>query len=164
MADGRRIVLTTMGPGSGFGELAMLDGEPRSATIQATEPSVALRLPADAVKAVLERDPSAALAVAIGLAKRLRAADDRALGHALSTVSGRVAATLLSQAGLRREQGAGDTEVEIAGSPSDIARAVGASRAETARILHWLENDEVLTIRRGRILVHDPAALSRYLQ
>ncbi len=68
------------------------------------------------------------------LANRLRASNERLLEHALATVSGRVAATLLSQVEARQAQGAGDREVEITGTKTDIARLAGADRDSAARV------------------------------
>jgi CRP/FNR family transcriptional regulator len=74
-----------------------------------------------------------------------------------------VAATLLSQVEARQKQGAGDRNVDIVGTSTDMARLAGADRDEATRVLHWLENEGVLTLKRGKILVHDPTALARYI-
>jgi CRP/FNR family transcriptional regulator, cyclic AMP receptor protein len=161
--DGRRMTLARLGPGNVFGELAVMGGERRSATVQAAEPSVVVGLGADDVMSVLRGDPEAALGVALTLADRLRAANERLFEYALATVSGRVAATLLAQVEARQAQGAGDRDVEVVGTATDLARLAGAARDSATRVLHWLENEGVLTLKRGKTIVHDPAALSKYL-
>jgi CRP/FNR family transcriptional regulator len=161
--DGRRITLARLGPGSVVGELALFNGERRSATIETVEPTLAIALGGEDVMSILRRDPEAAISVAIGLADRLRAANERMFEHALATTTGRVAATLLGQVEARQAQGAGDRDVELVGSAIDIARLAGAPRESATRVLHWLENEGVISLKRGKTVVHDPAALSRYL-
>jgi CRP/FNR family transcriptional regulator, cyclic AMP receptor protein len=164
LSDGRRITLARLGPGSIFGELALFNGERRSASVIALEVTTAVALAADDVMQVLRADPEATLMVAIGLADRLRDTNERLLEYALATVSGRVVATLLAQVEARQAQGAGDRDVEVAGSATDIARLAGSSRESVVRMMHWLENEGVISMKRGKTIVHDPAALSGHLR
>ncbi len=161
--DGRNISLATLGPGSLFGELALFDGETRSATIEAVEPSRGLRLSGEVVISVLESHPRAAIELVIELSRRLRAANARLFDHALSSDSGRVAAALLSQVQARQEGGEPRRDVEIIAAPSDVARLAGAADDEASRVLHWLENEGTITIKRGRIIVHSPEEVAKYL-
>jgi CRP/FNR family transcriptional regulator len=163
IGDGRRITLARLGPGSVFGELALFEGDRRSATVQAAEESIVVSLAGAEVGEALRRDPEASFGMAVMLANRLRASNERLLEHALSSASGRVAATLLAQVEARQAQGAGDRDVEVAGTKTDIARLAGADRDSAARVLYWLENEGVISLKRGRTVVHDPAALGRYL-
>ncbi len=163
--DGRRVTLARMGPGSVVGELALFNGERRSATVEAVEPTVAVALAGERVMSLLRGDAEAALSVAVGLAERLRASNERLFEHALATVAGRVAATLLGQVEARQAQadGDGDGDIELVGSSVDVARLAGVPRESASRVLHWLENEGIVTLKRGRTVVHDPDALSRYL-
>lgn len=68
--DGRP--LATLGPGEFFGELSVLDGQPRTAQVIAAEPTVCLALASWDFEAVVRDEPSVALAVMRGLAARLR--------------------------------------------------------------------------------------------
>jgi CRP/FNR family transcriptional regulator len=163
LADGRRITLARLGPGSVFGELALFEGDRRSATVQAAEETIVVGLGADQVREALRGDPEASFGMATMLANRLRASNERLLEHALSSVAGRVAASLLAQVEARQAQGAGDRDVEVVGTKTDIARVAGADRDSAARVLYWLENEGVISLKRGRTVVHDPAALGRYL-
>jgi len=163
IGDGRRITLARLGPGSVFGELALFEGDRRSATVQAAEETIVVSLAGAEVSEALRRDPEASFGMAVMLANRLRASNERLLEHALASASGRVAATLLAQVEARQAQGAGDRDVEVAGTKTDIARLAGADRDSAARVLYWLENEGVISLKRGRTVVHDPAALGRYL-
>lgn len=163
LPDGQRVTLAVLERGSVFGELALLGAERRSATIQAIEPTVGVGLATHDVMAILRRDVEAALSVAAGLADRLRAANERLFDYALETVPGQVAAVLLAGVEARQEQGAGERDVELVGSAADVARLVGAPRESVTRVMHVLENQGIITMRRGKTTVHDPAALSAYL-
>ena len=162
--DGRRITLARLGPGSIFGELALFNGERRSATVQASDPSIAIALGADTIMSILRTDAEAALSVAISLADRLRATNERLFESSVNSVSGRVVATLLSQVEARQQQGAGDRDVEVVGSAVDIARLAGAGRESATRVMHWLENEGIITMKRGKTIVHDVIALSKQLR
>jgi CRP/FNR family transcriptional regulator, cyclic AMP receptor protein len=164
LPDGRRLTLARMGPGSVFGELALFNGERRSASVVALELTSAVALAADDVMALLRTDAEATIRVAIGLANRLRETNERLLEYALATVSGRVVATLLAQVEARQAQGAGDRDVEVVGSATDIARLAGSSRESVVRVMHWLENEGVISMKRGKTVVHTPSTLSNYLR
>lgn len=163
LADGRRIALARLTPGAVFGELALFAGERRSATVQAVEPTAAIALAAADVMAILRTSPEASLGMTITLANRLRATNERLLEYALASTSGRVIATLLSQVEARQGLRPGERDVEVIGSAADVAKLAGASRESALRVLHSLENDGVISIRRGRMIVHDPDALRDYL-
>lgn len=163
LPDGRRITLARLGPGSIFGELALFNGERRSASVVALELTSAVALAADDVMGLLRTDARATLRVATGLADRLRATNERLLEYALATTSGRVVATLLAQVEARQDQGAGDRDVEVIGTATDIARLAGASRESVVRVMHRLENEGVITMKRGKTIVHSPPTLSEHL-
>jgi CRP/FNR family transcriptional regulator, cyclic AMP receptor protein len=164
LPDGRRITLARMGPGSVFGELALFNGERRSASVVAVERTSAIALAAEDVMEVLHTDPGAALQVAIGLANRLRETNERVLEYALASTSGRVVATLLAQVEARQAQGAGDHDVEVIGTATDIARLAGSPRESVVRVMHRLENEGVISMKRGKTIVHDPSALGENLR
>jgi CRP-like cAMP-binding protein len=163
LSDGRRVTLARLQAPVAFGELALLGAGRRNATVETTLPSHGLELDADAVREVLRTDPLAALGVAAMLAERLQRADERVLGYALGTAAGGVAATLLAWVEARQEQGAGPNDVELTGGPADVARQSGISREATIRFMDHLELEGIVTVRRGRTIVHRPDALSRYL-
>jgi len=161
--DGRRITLARMGAGDVFGELALFAGERRSATVQADEPTAAVTLAADDLISILRTSPDASVGMMVTLANRLRSTNERLLEYALATTWGRVVATLLAQVEARGAQrGGGD--IELIGTAADIARLAGASRESVTRALHSLENEGIISMRRGRTVVHDRDALSNYLR
>ncbi len=75
-ADGSKAVVNTFGPGDFFGELALLDNGPRTASVIATEPTECLILPRENFLGVLKRDGEMAVDIMVELAKRFRMALD----------------------------------------------------------------------------------------
>src|SRR5919108_3185021 len=76
-SDGRAITLANLGPGDIFGELAMLDGETRSASVEALEDTELLALPASDVRGLLRDHADMAVKLVVALTRRLRDANER---------------------------------------------------------------------------------------
>lgn len=163
LGDGQRITLAHIGEGGVVGELALFSGDRRSASMEVVEPTTAIAIAAADVQAILHGDADAAMGMAVHVADLLRRANDRLFATATSTVNGRIVATLLAQVEARQARHPGGDEVELVGSMTDLARLAGAPRDDTARLLHLLENEGVLTQRRGRIIIHSPSALRGHL-
>ena len=163
LGDGQRITLAHVGEGGVVGELALFAGDRRSASMEVVEPTTAVAIAAEDLQAILHGDAEAAIGMAVHVADLLRRANDRLFATSTSTVSGRIIATLLAQMEARQARHPGGDEVELVGSMTDLARLAGASRDDTARLLHLLENEGVLTQRRGRIVIHSAAALRGHL-
>lgn len=160
-SDGRAITLATLGPGEIFGELAMLDGDSRSASAEALTDGELLALPANDVRSLLARHPEIALKLVAGLVRRLRAANVRLTKQSFQTVPSRVAGIL---AQLSREQGNGDGgEVTIRMNQTDLAQLAGTSRESVSRFLAELERAGVVRSGRGRVTVLDPPKLKNYI-
>ena len=159
LADGQLITLTQVGHGGVVGELALLGDDRRSASMQAIEPTTAIAIAAEDLMAIMTANARAAIGMAAHVAELLRAANDRVFATATSTVNGRIMATLLAQVEMRQARTPGEQDVELVGSTTDLARLAGASKDDAARMLHLLENEGVLSMRRGRIVIHSPAAL-----
>ena len=159
--DGRAITLASLGVGDFFGELAMLDGEVRSASVEALDEGELLALPASDVRGLLKRNPEIALKLVFALVRRLRAANERISRQSFQTVPGRVAGVL---APLSAEAGDGDPEgVTIRMNQSDLAQLAGTSRESVSRFLADLERAGVVRSGRGRVTVLDPGRLGNYI-
>jgi CRP/FNR family transcriptional regulator len=161
-SDGRAITLATLGPGEIFGELAMLDGDKRSASAEALTDGELLALPAGDVRSLLARHPEIALKLVAGLVRRLRAANVRLSRQSFQTVPSRVAGIL---AQLSREAQNGDEQgaVTIRMNQSDLAQLAGTSRESVSRFLAELERAGVVSCGRGRVTVLDPPKLGNYI-
>jgi CRP/FNR family transcriptional regulator len=161
-SDGRAITLATLGPGEIFGELAMLDGDKRSASAEALTDGELLALPAGDVLSLLARHPEIAMKLVAGLVRRLRAANVRLSRQSFQTVPSRVAGIL---AQLSREAQNGDEggAVTIRMNQSDLAQLAGTSRESVSRFLAELERAGVVSCGRGRVTVLDPPKLGNYI-
>jgi CRP/FNR family cyclic AMP-dependent transcriptional regulator len=162
-SDGRAITLATLGPGEIFGELAMLDGDQRSASAEALTDGDLLALPANDVRSLLARHPEIALKLVAGLVRRLRAANVRLSRQSFQTVPSRVAG-ILAQLSREAQDGEGeDTEVTIRMNQTDLAQLAGTSRESVSRFLAELERAGVVRSGRGRVTVLDPPKLRNYI-
>src|ERR687897_3514403 len=92
--DGRAIALATLGPGDIFGELAMLDGEARSASVEALSECQLLALPAGDVRRLLQGSSEITVKLVVALTRRLREANERIARQSFQTVPSRVAGVL----------------------------------------------------------------------
>jgi len=161
--DGRQITLATFGPGDFFGELAMFDDERRSATVEAGDALDVLGIPGVDMRALLSRHPEIAVKLVISLGRRLRAANERLARQSFQTVQSRVAAVLTQLVDQARSEGAGDRDVLVTATQAELAQLAGSSRESASRFLAVLERAGVISQGRGRLTVHDPAALGGYV-
>jgi CRP/FNR family transcriptional regulator, cyclic AMP receptor protein len=161
-SDGRAITLATLGPGEIFGELAMLDGDQRSASAEALTDGDLLALPANDVRGLLARHPEISLKLVAGLVRRLRAANVRLSRQSFQTVPSRVAG-ILAQLSREAQNGDESEEVTINMNQTDLAQLAGTSRESVSRFLAELERAGVVRSGRGRVTVLDPSKLRNYI-
>jgi CRP/FNR family cyclic AMP-dependent transcriptional regulator len=162
-SDGRAITLATLGPGEIFGELAMLDGDKRSASAEALTDGDLLALPANDVRALLARHPEISLKLVAGLVRRLRAANVRLSRQSFQTVPSRVAGILAQLSREAQTDGDAEEEVTIEMNQTDLAQLAGTSRESVSRFLAELERAGVVRSGRGRVTVLAPAKLRNYI-
>jgi CRP/FNR family transcriptional regulator, cyclic AMP receptor protein len=163
-SDGRTITLARFGPGDIFGELAMFDDERRSATVEALDDLSTVAIPGSAMRGLLERHPEIAVKLVIALGRRLRAANERLSRQSFQTVQSRVAAVLDQLVEQARAEGeGGQRDVLVTATQAELAQLAGSSRESASRFLAVLERAGVISQGRGRLTVHDPAALRGYV-
>ena len=161
--DGRSITLARFGPGEIFGELAMLGEEPRSATVEMLEETEAIAILGPDMLRLLREHPDISIKLIAALGQRLREANDRLSRQSFQTVQSRVASVLSQLVEAAREEGAADGDVLITATQADLAQLAGSSRESASRFLAVLERAGIITQGRGRLTVHDAAALERYV-
>jgi len=161
--DGRSITLAHFGPGDIFGEMAMLDGERRSATVEATEDTEAIAILSADMHRLLREHADISIKLIAALGQRLRDTNERLTRQSFQTVQSRVAATLVQLVAAARESGAGEGDVLITTTQAELAQLAGTSRESASRFLAVLERAGIITQGRGRLTVHDPEALGRYV-
>jgi CRP/FNR family transcriptional regulator, cyclic AMP receptor protein len=161
--DGRTITLAHFGPGDIFGELAMFDDEKRSATIETLDDVEAIAILGQDFRRLLREHPDIAVKLVIGLGRRLREANERLARQSFQTVQSRVAGVLGQLVRQAQSEGAGERDVLVTITQADIAQLAGSSRESASRFLAVLERAGVVTQGRGRVTVHEPSALERYV-
>ncbi|MSO40689.1 MAG: Crp/Fnr family transcriptional regulator [Solirubrobacterales bacterium] len=162
-SDGRAITLASLGPGAIFGELAMLDGERRSASVEALEDMELLALPGSDVRALIRGHAEMAEKLVVALTRRLRDANERISRQSFQTVPSRVAGVLRRL--VAEEEGLPGIQdgVTIRMTQADLAQLAGTSRESVSRFLATLERAGVVKVGRGRVTVLDPLRLDSYI-
>ena len=162
-ADGRQLTLATFGPGDIFGELAMFDSERRSATVDAVDALEAIAILGADMRRLMREHPDIAVKLVIALGRRLRAANERLARQSFQTVQSRVASVLGQLVEQAQAEGAGEAEILVTATQADLAQLAGSSRESASRFLAVLERAGVISQGRGRLTIHDPAALQGYV-
>ncbi len=148
--DGRESVLALMEPGDLFGEMALLDGQPRSAEARALEPSTVLAIPYTPVQELFVEQPRLLWGVVRMLSQRVRNMDEALADSVFLDVTGRTAKRLLELAGTHDEFMLPVTQEELAGMVGASRERVNKAIASFIR-LGWLAQQE----RRYTILQRD---------
>src|SRR5262245_7159081 len=152
--DGREIILSVLGPGDFFGEMALLDNEPRSATAIAVEESELLILQRTDFQGVATKRTITGALIRV-LTARLRRANHQISTLALLDVYGRVARVILDMA---REEGKRLKDGRIAfrrATHQEIANRIGTTRETVTRMLKDLERQGLIQVE-GKELVVQP--------
>ena len=160
--DGRAIALATLGPGDIFGELAMLDGEARSASVETLTDAELLALPALDVRRLLADHPEISVKLIAALTRRLRETNERVARQSFQTVPSRVAG-VLTQLIAEESASEGRHGITIRMTQADLAQLAGTSRESVSRFLATLERAGVVQVGRGRVTVVEPRRLRAYI-
>jgi len=147
--DGREAVLNHQQAGDYFGDLALIDKQPRVASVMTTEPSKFMIISREDFLKCLSKNPEIAINLIKPMTSRIRMLAKNVSSLALLDVYGRVARTLLDQS---EEQG--DVLVTEKLTQQEIADMVGASRAMVSRILKDLKEGGYISIEKKRITIH----------
>ena len=150
--EGREVILSNLGPGEFFGEMGVLDDNPRSATVVTNTPCELVVISKADFKRCLAENFDVSLYIMRSLVKRLRTADRKIESLALMDVYGRVARLLLE---LAEEDADGQQVVMKKISKQDIAKMVGASREMVSRVMKDLSLQGLIEEGGGRILLRE---------
>lgn len=161
--DGRTITLASFGPGDIFGELAMFDDERRSATIETLEDTEAIAILGGDMRRLLSEHAEIAVKLLASLGRRLRETNERLARQSFQTVQSRVASVLMQLVAGAQSEGAAEGDVLITSTQASLAQLAGSSRESASRFLAVLERAGIITQGRGKLVVHDPGALERYV-
>ena len=148
-AEGKEIILSRLGAGEYFGEMALMDGEPRSAFVMTKDACRMMILSKSDFKRILSLNYDIMLTLLKEVQRRLREANKKIESLALMDVYGRMAWLLIQLAG-SSEPGA---MIPDKLTHQEIASMVGASREMVSRVIKDLTNDGYISIRRKRITI-----------
>src|SRR6516164_2658446 len=155
-------ILAVIGPGSVVGELAMIDGGPRSASVVALRASKLSFISRAAFRAFGESRPDLYRYLTTLLAVRLRFTNDIVAARSFLSLKGRVAQVLLRLAEeFGRDVGQGRVVIQQKVSQDDLAGMVGIARENVSRILHDWASQSLVSRLSGYYCLEDKAAMQR---
>ncbi len=161
--DGRTITLANFGTGDIFGELAMFERESRSATVETTSEMQVIAILGGDMRRLLSAHHEMSFKLVVALGRRLRETNERLARQSFQTVQSRVASVLLQFVEDEQSIRTATPDVLVTATQADIAQLAGSSRESASRSLAVLERAGVISQGRGKLIVHDPAALDRYV-
>ena len=153
--DGREVILSVLSDGDFFGEMSLIDDEPRSAHVIAMKDSHLLVLRRDDFQHQIQQLPSIALKVLKVLVGRLRRADAKIGGLVLLDVNGRVAKLLLDLA-----DESGGPRITRKLTHHTIAQMIGSSRETVSRAMRELTDRGLIDVSRREITIKNRDGLA----
>lgn len=159
--NGEEAVLAVLGPGSVFGEMAILDGGPRSATVVALEAVETALLSRTDFTGLLRRSPAAVDGLLASLAKTIRQADEDIGGLTFLDLYGRLARKLLELAETHGEQSDGIVVITVPLTQEELGAMIGSTRASVNKILGFFEDRGAIERRGRQIAITNKEVLRR---
>jgi CRP/FNR family transcriptional regulator, cyclic AMP receptor protein len=159
--EGKEIILSLLGPGDFFGEMALLDNEPRSATIIATEPLEIATIWRSDFLHILSENFSITQKVLAELSRRLRNASNRIESLATMDVYGRLARFFLDAARDRGKVLDNGYVAVTRPTHQSIANMIGTSRETVSRLIHDLMKQNLL-LSEGKTIYLRKTALDQF--
>src|SRR6185503_8433961 len=159
--EGKEIILALLGPGDFFGEMALLDDEPRSATVVATESLDLVTIWRSDFLQILQENFSITRKVLAEISRRLRSASNRIESLATMDVYGRLARFFLD---LAKDQGKVLENGYVAvtrPTHQAIANTIGTSRETVSRLIHDLM-EQGLLLSEGKTIYLSKNALDQF--
>jgi CRP/FNR family transcriptional regulator, cyclic AMP receptor protein len=160
--DGREIVLDFRGPGELLGELAAIDGKPRSSSVEAMEPVEVLAVTAASFETLVAQRPGMSEALLHDLVRRFRDADLKRIEFGASPSIDRVAARLIEMVERFGSHTSAGHVIELPITQDELAGWTGSSREAVAKALRSLRELGLITTERRRITVLDLEGLEHH--
>ena len=162
--DGRETILSFLERGDFFGEMSLIDGEPRSASVRTVTDATLLVIHRESFLSLLRKSPEIAMALMSELCKRLRKANKQIGSLSTMSVSGRVAGTLLNlmeERGVRIHTDNGSMVTVIHNRPTQqqLADMSGTTRETVSRICSLLVRANAIAMTGKDIVIFDEDAL-----
>jgi CRP-like cAMP-binding protein len=161
--SGDEAILATLRPGDFFGELALLDGAPRSATAVAIEACETYMLPRDRFRELIATEPVMREALLATLAAEVRRLTHHVEELHFLDITGRLASRLARMANESGSDRQADGTIRLAGplTQGDLAAMIGCTRQSVNKLLGMFTDDGLIRLERDRIVVLDLDGLLR---
>jgi len=153
--EGREVILTILTDSDFFGEMAILDGLTRSATVTAIEESELFLLQRNDFLNLLREHPEISISLLQELTKRLRAADMKIKALSLKDAEGKVATVILQLADDVGKIKHGKVEIEKLPQQQDLANMAGTSRETISRTLHSFTKKKLIELEGSKLSILD---------
>lgn len=153
-SQGREVILSLLKPGDFFGEVALLDGGPRSGTVIGVEKGELLELVREDFLRLLDREPRIAARLYRELCGRLRRANELISDLALLDVCGRVGHVLVELAEKANRPHQGDVIITPRPKLAEIAGRAGTTEETVSRVLRRLHDMGAITLSRRALVIH----------
>ncbi len=162
--DGRETILSFLERGDFFGEMSLIDGEPRSASVRTVTDAQMLIIHRESFLKLIRQSPEIAMGLLSELSKRLRKANRQIGSLSTMSVSGRVAGTLLNlmeERGVRIHTDNGSMVTVIHNRPTQqqLADMSGTTRETVSRICSLLVKTNAIAMTGKDIVIFDEGAL-----
>jgi CRP-like cAMP-binding protein len=154
-SDGREVILTILSESDFFGEMAILDGLTRSATVTAIEDSELFLIQRSDFLNLLHEYPETSVALLQELTKRLRSADAKIKALSLKDAEGKVATVILQLADDIGKIKHGRVEIEKLPLQQDLANMAGTSRETISRTLHSFAKKKLVELEGSKLSIVD---------
>jgi len=158
---GDEMILRILYPTDFFGEMSLLDGMPRSATVTAQEPSEVLTISREHFLSIIEQSPKILLKMTAVLSKRLRQANELIHSLAFYDVYGKVARLLLNLAAERGRTTEQGTVIDMRLTQQELAELAGMTRETMARTLRAFQQAGCIRVESGIISILELDMLRR---
>lgn len=154
--NGEEAIIATLRPSDYFGELALLDGQPRSATAVAVEPTETLSLTREQLNRLLDTDPELRASLLAGIAGELRRLTAQVEELHFLDLAGRLAKRLVRMArDAGAADGAGGASLEWPYTQSELAAMIGGTPQSVNRLLTEMLDEGLVSIERDRLVIPD---------
>ena len=162
--DGQEALLAIMGQGDFFGELALLDDSPRSATAEAIAPTETLTLHRDDSMRFIDDHPVFARHVLTSLARRVRHMNAQISDIFFLDLPGRLARTLLKLSQQHGRQTPEGVQIEISLTQTDLAEMTGATRVSINRALGRFRRQGWVKVKGRKFTIIDASSLENLIE
>ena len=162
--DGKETILSLLSRGDSFGEMSLIDGEPRSASVKAVQPTKVLIIREEHFLELLKTTPELATGLLVQMSRRLRNANRQIGSLATMSVFGRVAGTILSlieDRGVRIHGRNGEMVTVIRNRPTQqqFAEMSGTTRETVSRVFSALSSSGTISLMGKDLVITEESKL-----